>query len=427
MKMSIGLRGGLLVPLAVALVFVGCNLELLVPDGEGGSEQGLVVPITRLSLMELRGESRVPASAFITSLAADGVGETLQLEAVRFPAHNTMPEGEVYWRSLDPEAATVDQNGLVTVRLEGIRSTDRVFAEATIRAELRGNPTVFADMTVRIIPAWGNDRLLSFENWGNFTAAQGGLSTIQNRPGVAPVNDFGDLHLGDGIFLLLGTGGISQDEPIDRGAPTLGLEPNPDRHHSTSFVINPDNPFEFGIAANGSARALPTGTSVVLDQGAVVNFNDPLAAAPVNVTGNLRLAGDGGRQFMILGLQAPFEIFVRYMANGAGDRWVDIRFGDTSGVRIEGPLSTSATAPAQARTVRFRYEDFLHSFDADGEPEWVLRDGSRVPQAAFAAPGDGQDDPRVRLDPMVPATFVEFIGGMRIYEIKVVDLSGSAP
>lgn len=419
-------------------VFTGCDGGLLVPDGSRGNPDGLEVPITRLTLFEVRvdgagGESRRPIGLFVSPV---GSGDELHLAAERFPPHNTMPGDAVAWRSLTEDVALVDPlSGKVEVVM-GTIPTGSVFVEATIRAYVRDNPTVFADMVVRVIPNWPTDsRRLSFsEESGNFrfdgntpnmspvnanNSALSGVNALNfllGRPGVSSINDFGDLHLGDGIFLLLGTGGAAPDG-IDRESSVLGLDPlpgAPPRFHSTSFVIDPENPYRFGITPDGSPRALPPANAMHVGHlTTLLNFNDPYREV-LALQRHMRTAGDGGRQFMLLGLQAPFEIVVRYRANGAGDRWVDIRFGDTSGVRIEGPISPSNTVD-DARTVRFRYEEFLYSYSATGDLEWVLESGRRVLQSVWTE----ADGPRVALEPFVPVTFIEFIGGMQFYDIEV--------
>jgi hypothetical protein len=431
---------GLAAALAVGLA--ACDMEALVPDAGRGAASGLEVPVTRLTLFEERegagGEKSLwPAGMFV---APAGGGDTLQLRAERFPAHNTMAADAVRWTVVgDDGIVSVDQDGLVEVVMPNVPG-GQVFAETRVRAYLYESPTRFAELTVRVIPDdWGNNRTFNFGNAATivgmntsdpfhfpdtntsppFPAPQlpGPTATtwLSGRPGVTTVNDFGDLHLGDGIFLLLGTGGAAP-EGAERGSAGLGLD-GAGWRHSASFVIDPDDPFRFGITPDGSPRPMPTGNNA-LHYGHVSNlqnFNDPSAPTAQMTQRHMRTAGEGGRKFMLLGLQAPFEIWVRYRANAGEPRWVDIRFGDTSGIRIEGPVSPG-NQTGEGRTVRFRYVDYLYSYGLDGQLEWVLQDGRRIPQDGAI---QADLDQRIALDPFVPVTFIEYIGGMQFYEIAV--------
>ena len=90
------------------------------------------------------------------------------------------------------------------------------------------------------------------------------------------------------------------------------------------------------------------------------------------------------------------------------DRWVDIRFGDTGGFRVEGPLTRNNAANTnQARTVRFRYIDYLYSYDKDGNKYYMLDENGE----------------KISLPEFVPITFIEFIAGIQVWEIDIKDLS----
>jgi hypothetical protein len=396
------------VAILLVLMLSTCD-GLLIPDGgKGGGD--LKVPISRLYLNH---------STFV---AAVGSGATLQLELTRFPPFTTMPN-EVQWRSFDENIATVDQNGKITIELLDIPS-HLITVETTIRVEFIHDTSIFAVTTVMIIPAGlPRDRKLDFD-WGGVAQVNAGapLNDLIRSKGGEEANDVGDWYFGDGIFLLTGSGGISLDT-IERGTASMGLDAPPDarpRLWPTTFRIDPADPYRFGVT--------PTGTPQVLgswEPSSLTRFYDPyddllpsindtfpgtgdlIPGDPRTINGQLRTAGAGMRAFQILGLEAPFEIVVKYRSNAAEDRWVDLRFGDTSGFRVEGPLSrNNASNTNEGRTVRFRYEDYLYSYDRDGNRYDVLENGEKIP-----------------LPPFVPIMFIELIAGIQVYEIVIRDLS----
>jgi len=393
--------------------FTTCNGQLLIPDGGTGGDN-LVVPITRLYLNHN------------TFVAAVGSGETLQLELERFPPHNTMPNA-INWRSFDSTIASVTQDGVIKIELDTL-PTGAITIETTIRAEFIHDTSVFADTTVMIIPSGlPRNRNLQF-NWTSTTNQINAGEALNNfiiANGGQVANDVEDWYFGDGIFLLTGSGGISLDA-IERGTSAAGLDPGPNdtpRIFPTTFLIDPGNPYKYGVTPIGTPQILGSWhegaltrfydpyddlTPVINDSFPKTSGSDILTSDPRNRAGHMRTAGAGMRAFQILGLTAPFEITVKYRSNAMEDRWVDLRFGDTSGFRVEGPLSRDgANNSNEGRTVRFRYIDYLYSYDANGELYYMLDEN-----------GD-----RISLPEFVPITFIEFIAGIQVWEIDIRDLS----
>jgi len=442
----------------MVVAFAGCDSSLLLPDGGGDNEDGLEVPITRLSFNRSRLASTL------------GSGETVRLGfgLQIFPPHHTMPlEGEdrvIEWDTDDNRIAVVDEYGNVTfVLTEEVWDSigdGRIFAEATITARFKHNRSVFAEMPVIVLPDFGATREVNF-NWGQHTGhhldfptpswwvgppavipQQVGTGTTPNVVNIMDGNRFstvnmeGDRDLGDGIILRTGTGALNNEE-MARGTTALGLDtarddPNP-WLHSVAFLIDPENPYENSPQPTGD----PVSWGSLHNDANPLNLNDPRIGDPtVNAfTHHLRTGGNGWRLFEILGLQRPFEIEVVYTTNDAGSgRAAGIRFGND--FWVEGPLGfETANSPPDPnpqlpplRVVRFEYRDFVYSYGAGGVREWVLANGARVPQIGFV---EDSYNPRVPLEDFQPSVFVDVSaptgpGGLRIYSLRVRQLLDAA-
>ena len=432
-----------LAALLAAAAFVACEMDRLLPYG-GGRDDGLEVPITRLTIEQSRIISQLDS------------GFTMQLGLDIFPPHTTMPE-KVRWRSSDPGVVTVDEyTGEIKVVLENLRPGDSIFAEATVRAYFTENYSVFGEMTVMVLPEFPRTREVLF-NWGQ-TAQENGtpLARLAAR-GAEQVNLEGDWHLGDGIILLTGTGDVSTEELQGRGtelvlqadSENLGSDP---WVHTSAFLIDPNDPYAFIPRSTGGGRPLG---SLHID-GAAINdgrgqpWNDPRRESldpwgeqpDVIRLGHIRTAGAGMRAFQVLGLERPFEIEMRYVTNNANmGRWAGILFGgDEGSFWVEGPMSwqTASGAPAGSghdtgRVIRFEFRDYLYSYNQNRYPdgtvagpafrEWILRDGTRVPQADFVE--DDPANPRIPLDDFLAITHIYAFEGLRIHDLVVRPLLNS--
>jgi len=346
--------------MVLAVFFSACDMSMVRSDEEG-SDSGLVVGIRRLSFDR----------TIVGALAGADEGPTLRL--TRFPPHNTMPLDAVRWYSLDTDIATVEVdghgNGVITV-VPGNLDPAGLHLEVTIRAVYVHDSSVFAEATMMVLPQWPRNRELTF-NWGQ-TSQITDLATIEGLMRAPPRNftqieETGNWNLGDGILLLTGTGDADPD-PVRQGGAGQAV-----------FEIDP----EYGIVPNGNPRLLGSLHHDGLDF-------DTGGWLPLTRVGHLRTSGSAMRVFQVMALQRPFEITVRYRSNASGDpRWIDLRFGDTVGVRVEGPESPGNAAGEQ-RTVSFVWDYY---YDYNG----IRRD---------------RDD-------FVPFVFVEAIGGVQIYDLVV--------
>ncbi|MCL2190778.1 MAG: Ig-like domain-containing protein [Treponema sp.] len=374
-----------------ATVFSACDMGPLKPDrGDGtGLEMGirglsfdrsLVVGVAGVSDALRRVELRV--SVFPPQHTAD-------LESVIVEV-----DGLEYVRVVDRAVDAATGEIVVTVAVDSETTMDPVTDNpmtATIRAVYEHDRSVMAEAAMMVIPDWPENRRHVFGEWASGSLTQTQLEGVMGlMPGFAAMRDgagvpTGDWHFGDGVFFLLGPGGGVSDGEVERG----GL------HGATGvFDIDPEDPWTLGIPGlSGTPRAMG---GDALHIGGLANFNDPDGVPEVERVGHLRTGGTM-RVFRLMGLQAPFEISVRYRANGAGTRWVDLRFGNESGVRVEGPVSPG-NAAGDGRIVRFVWDYY---YDQDG----VRRERDRF----------------------VPVVFVETIGGMQIYDLEVRYLGEAQP
>jgi len=367
----------------VAVFFAACEQSLLRPDDDDGRDSGLVVGIARLYFDN-------PLVA-----ATSDIGE-MRLRLDRFPAHNTMQVNDVVWE-IDDVVLGSDTKSIASVErgwdAEGneigiVRITDEAKAylattplplQTTVRARFIHDNSIFAESTVMALPNWPTSRNRVFNFDGGATIGSGDVETRLGALGFHQ-NDEGDWHLGDGIFLLLGTGNVAPDPA--RGG---GID-----HLQGVFEIDPEDPYEFGVTPLGTPRPLGTMEG-----------------------GHIRTAGDGMRALRIMGLERPFEIELVYASNAADQRWAYVRFGDTSGVMVEGPISPGTGIQ---RTIRFRwdYEDYYtnhYHISAWGDEfnywyqqrHFVLDDkGGRIPRDNF-----------------VPFVFVELVRGIQLSRVTI--------
>jgi len=352
-----------------AVLFGACDSVLLSPDGPNSGltgdgydpDTGLVVGIRRLYFDQ----------SLLGARAGEAVGPRIEL--TRFPAHNTMPHNAVRWSSSDRSLVTVDEfgEGQITVVLDYLPTTG-LHREATIRAEYIHDPSIFAEATMMVLPDWPANRLQLFD-WGqasqiNMSGAGTTAASIEQAEGLMRAQGFtlledGNWSLGNGIMLLTGTGDVNPDPGRQGDNDVQGVFPVDDEH---------------GVIANGNPRLLGS----LNHEG--LSFPEP-GAFPVARDGHIRTAGAGMRVLQAMGLQRPFEVTVRYRSNASDPRWVDLRFGDTSGIRVEGIVSPSNAASFE-RVLRFVWD-----YDEQGNPR----------------------------DDFVPFMFVEAIGGVQIYDLEI--------
>jgi len=378
--------------LATMLVlFSACEQSLVRPNDDDGRDSGLEVGIRRLYFS-------APLVAAIAGEVQDF--RRAEITLTMFPPHHTMRDSDIEWTAYPLGVAVVEpygeraEDGTMTMVVHigpdiGMLDAYDMFREATIRATYLRDTSVYAEAAMMILPPWGASRFVDF-NWGTAqgttnppNAPAGGWPTVAERMhalGYQIINDEGDWHLGNGIFLLTGTGNTAPDPQFQGDNDALiGV-----------FEIDPEEPYEYGITPLGTPRVLGS------------------------FQGDVRTAGDGMRALQIMGLQRPFEIEFEYATNANDPRWAYIRFGDTSGLRVEGPVSS---VMGSVRRVRFRWDYYAYYtnrlFEVPGAPQfnfwyqergYVLdENGGRIPRAGF-----------------VPVTFVEVVRGVRMISLRII-------
>jgi|GEM_PF-1849585 len=374
-----------------AALFSACEMGPLRPDR--GDEDGLEMGIRRLSFDQ---------SLVVGVAGVSDVLRRVELRVSVFPPQHTADlesvlvevDGLEYVNVVSRVVDVATGEIVVAVAVDSGTTMDPVTDDpmmATIRAVYEHDRSIMAEATMMVIPDWPENRRHVFGEWASGpltqTQLEGAMGLI---PGFVGMRDgdgvpTGDWHFGDGVFFLLGPNGGVSDGEIERG----GL------HGATGvFEIDPEDPWTLGIPGlSGTPRAMG---GDALHGGGLPSFNDPDGRPEVARVGHLRTGGTM-RVFRLMGLQAPFEISVRYRANGAGTRWVDLRFGNESGIRVEGPVSPG-NAAGDGRIVRFVWDYY---YDEDG----VRRERDRF----------------------VPVVFVEAIGGMQIYDLEVRYLGETQP
>jgi hypothetical protein len=257
---------------------------------------------------------------------------------------------QLRWTSSNSNAATIDLNtGAITVTTEAVT----VPISTIIRVEAVYDPSKYDICILTVHPAYPRTR-----RW-----------TWSTNPGIS-----GDIDVGDGGTLLFGTGNGSEYNPGNRGP---GV-----------YVIDPEDPFEFGVIPEGGLRTAGTFTP---SNSAFINGSGQfLYPATYNYSHHIRTTGNAARVMRIAALFAPFTIVVNYQSNGDNERNADIRIGDKEGLRIEGRPATNNNTNG-ARTVWYSYDP-----TDDSKPEFGM-------------------------DQFVPLVFVESNQGLRLYAVYVLE------
>lgn len=239
------------------------------------------------------------------------VGRPVELTVTKTPYFHTPERGILQWESSNTDVAIVNETtGEISIVPEFVTEPMKTI----IRVQSVYDPSIYATCALTLYPAYPNSRKWNFSS------------------------DFpsGDFDAGSGGTIQQATGGGAGYENGDKGP---GL-----------YIINPENPYEFGITPNGAARSglvfndgSYTSTVFYRAPAGMYNNADYPEEAPASA-GHLRTGGVS-RFFRIAALQGPFTVIVNYMSNGTAGAHADIRIGDREGIRMEGEGSQSATDP----------------------------------------------------------------------------------
>ena len=260
----------------------------------------------------------------------------------------------------EESSVQVDQNGNITTTAvdEDEVSVVRVYAD--------NDPYVYADCSIMVFPDYGEYRYWNFNGTGT---ADPGTSTTDTSTGwyaakrnasepeqtrIAYTNNTQfDANIGLGMILRGGTGsgGYNQAGTAPNGLPAAfgDIPPGADSSLYPPFPwvyeIDEEDPYGAGCNPSNGPRS-----NLRFWGGGGEDFRQGFITT-----------GGSGRIFSIAAIQGPFYIEVGYHTNsdvgadGQG-RWVDIRIGDKSGLRIQGePSRTRATG--QGKRVWYYYEN----------------------------------------------------------------------
>ena len=311
--------------LLVFLVFSGCDTD---KDIMIGDPSEFTVDIRELRLV------REVGTVFNIPVETSALGFAMR------PANAT--RNTVNWTSSNENIATVSDTGEIT-----ITSVDPIAPRTTIiRVESEFDPSIFAECALTVYPIYSMPR-----NW-NFTA---GSVRVNNSVITGSTGD------ASGNWTL-----YNSDGDLGNGAVVLGASGGADDYIATGagvHEIDPENPYQHGLVPNGNPR---TWSYVSAGPNIPTGWSFPL----------IRPAGMG-RFVKINAVQGPFRIIVDYQGNNTAGSQVDIRIGDTSGIRIEGEPSMDATA-AGGKTVSYDFtsDDFVPVIfleTNDGTRIWSIR------------------------------------------------------
>lgn len=274
-------------------------------------------------------------------------------------------------------AAINADTGEITVRTQAVPNREPL--SALIRVESITDPSKYDTCVLTIYP----DDYPRTREW---------VFSVDNAPedgwpqttAITSDIDLSDLDLDEGGTMLFFTGG--------------GTDYTPGLMGPGVYVIDPENPFEYGPVPNGGALSSsatahtyvgPTESNA--NEGTLRGFLYPNRTTLFR--GHYRIGGSSQRVIRIATLFAPFTVIVNYRTNSAAEpRNADIRIGNTEGFRIEGPPSLGSGTGVNgtgAQTVWYSYDPT--------DPE---------------KPEYGKDD-------IIPLVFIESIAGLQIYAVYV--------
>ncbi|MDR2543872.1 MAG: Ig-like domain-containing protein [Treponema sp.] len=219
----------------------------------------------------------------------------------------------VHWSSSNHAAATVDQDGNITIEV----NNQHTLASTRIRVHSVHDPSVYAECIFTVYPIYSPNRTWTFGTSAVSTEA-GVITPSGGTTASAWTNRNTDGFLSEGAIILGSRGFASEYNTGGTGV----------------HEIDPADPYRFGILPTGA----PRNWNYVAPGGQL----PPSPPNPVGLTHMIRPSGMA-RFIQINAVQGPFRIEVIYAGNNEDGSNVDIRIGDTEGWRIEGPHSMSNT------------------------------------------------------------------------------------
>ena len=312
--------------LAAVILFAACKPQLEPPENFKGNPEdiGIEIDLLRLTLDK-------------TEIAIISGRSLPALNVTKYPPNAT--RAELVWTSTNEPIAAVDGTGALTITSVTVPEPQN----AVIRVSAKNDPSVYAECVITVYPNYPANRHLQFERINGVSISS--EATFKTEYAKLPKDTKGDVDMGDGIFLMHGTGGAPGGDD--------GYSVDPTKERNKAYPIDPEHPYAFGMVPNGGARGLGTGTQWSAGRSEFTGFS------------NARLhTGGRGRHVKIAAIFRPFKITVNYRSNSNNSgRWADIRIGETEGLWLQGAISNPTTAGNGQATI-----NFVYNLDENGDP-----------------------------------------------------------
>jgi hypothetical protein len=296
--------------LFLSLSCAGCDKEV-----EVGDPKDFVVDIQALQLVKEIG-TVYNRTVALSDLKFDKIP--------KFATRDT-----VKWSSSNASAATINpETGEITITVTNPNAPE---VTTNIRVESEYDPSVYAECALTVYPMYNMPRTWTFTT----VSADGAAvqpSTGTTAGGWTTRTSVGDLGQG---AVIMGTNGAASEYN--------GTGPG-------VYTIDPEYPYAYGVVLSGASREwsyIRPGSQVP------TTFTSGSAIIPNSNSCMIRPASMA-RFIKINALFGPFKIEVNYAGNNNDGSHVDIRIGDTEGIRIEGADSMSNT---DGKTVSYTFEE----------------------------------------------------------------------
>ena len=298
----------LIAAVSLLLVFSGCGDGLGNREIEIGNPEDFVV--------DLRGLNLVKKLVTVYNIPIDQSA----LGFAKIPSFAT--RDEVTWTSSNQNVAEVDEKtGEITIKITNPNAPQ---ATTMIRVQSDYDPSIYAECALTVHPIYGLPRTWNFA--ANTIRVDGSVITASSGTTASGwTNQSSEANLGNGA-IILGMTSFASDYN--------GLSPG-------EYVIDPDDPYRHGVVLTELSRNWN-----------YVNTNG--AQVPTGFSEYMIRPTGAARFIEINALFGPFKIEVNYAGNNTSGSHVDIRIGDTAGIRIEGENSMSNT---DGQTVTYTFTE----------------------------------------------------------------------
>jgi len=227
----------------------------------------------------------------------------------------------VIWESSDTTVATIDPS---TGAINITTGDPNVPVSTIIKVKSVYDPSVCAECVLTVYPIYALPRMWNFSA-GTVKVDGDAIVASSGTQSSAWTSRSSNADLGYGAVILGETGAASDYNSQGPGV----------------YIIDPDDPYKFGVTLSEESRNWHYVTSVGSQKPAA--FTETMIR-PLSMARFIRISA----------LFSPFTINVNYQGNNASGSHVDIRIGDEEGLRIQGVDSMGSTA-SDGKTVSYTY------------------------------------------------------------------------